>query len=400
VRPLLLILISLLLVSNTAVAEPYLPQDKNLVLVKLPETLTSNRIEMLVSKLRQRTVNEEQDETLLAELIDAYITQAKLTGDMRYISYAQDRLNKWLQQVPGSEKARLSSAYILQYNHNFEQAIIELESLLKDYPENIGAWSLLSDIQLLTGDHDAAKASCRQLSTSSSLADTMVCQSNIMTRTGSLDRAYKVLSALLSVSNTMPLQQQIWLNTSLAEIKIQQDDYKLSAIHIEYAMKLARDNNVYDSYLTRLYIDYLVHDKRYDKALVLAQNNNNDISLMIRAAVIAKKIGDDKLFNRNKEALVQLFETEQRRGQSRHIREQALFTLLILDDPVSALELARHNWMLQKEPEDARILMKSALASSELLSDETQLQQARTVIEKTGLIDHRLDKSHLQDSLL
>ena len=45
-----------------------------------------------------------------------------------------------------------------------------------------------------------------------------------------------------------------------------------------------------------------------------------------------------------------------------HVREEARFTLALLQDPHRALTLAQANWAVQKEPWDARLLLESALA--------------------------------------
>ena len=117
---------------------------------------------------------------------------------------------------------------------------------------------------------------------------------------------------------------------------------------------------------------------------------------MIRSAMLAKALGDYATFETSKQNLKKIFEIEKRRNQSRHLREQALFTLLVLDNPKIALTLAKQNWAKQKEAEDARIMMKAAV----LLDDKSLLRQVRTSISKTGLVDHRLDVTNLRNSIL
>lgn len=389
---LLLLAVSLLLVFTFVIAKPYIPQSESKVLDYLPTKLTL--LSGNISKLKSRVGGQHAEQQ--EKLIKAYLEQAKSSGDMRYVSYAQNRLDHWLQQTPGAEKARLLNAQILQYNHNFDHAIVELKSLLNDYPENSVAWSLLANLQLLTGNFDAAQTSCKQLSARSSLTDAIICQSNIMIRTGLLDKAYRILNALLPVIYKMPVQRQLWLYTSLAEISIQQGHNQQAGRYIEQAIELTEENNIFDDYLSRLHIDYLIQNNRLKQAYELVKDNKNDSALMIRSTVLAKKLGNDETFHKNKIALTRLFEVEKRRGQSRHLREQALFALLVLNNPAEALYLAKQNWVLQKEPEDARILMKAAL----LVDDNKQLQQVKTSIKKTGLIDQRLDITRLRESLI
>jgi len=389
---------SLFLVLKFASAEPYLPHDETRVLDHLPTNLVAlfsndNKFE---SRVKRHTVSPEQWEVLQQNRVTSYLNHAKASGDMRYLSYAENRLQNWLQETPQSEKARLLDAQIKQYNHNFKAAIQHLESLTMDHPKNIEAWSLLANLQLLTGDYHAAKSSCKQLSARSNLTDSIICQSNIMIRTGELHKAHKMLRALLVGANTMPVQRQVWLYTSMAEIKLQRNKITQAGYYIEKAVKLVADNGLNDNYLSRLHIDYLIQKNNLKQAFELVRNKKNDSAMMIRSAVIAKKLGYETNFDMSRIALSQTFEIERRRGLGRHLREQALFTLLVLNRPAEAFEIAQENWVTQKEPEDARILLKSALS----VGDEALFQQVQAEIKNTGLIDLRLDIDYLRGSVI
>ena len=48
-----------------------------------------------------------------------------------------------------------------------------------------------------------------------------------------------------------------------------------------------------------------------------------------------------------------------------HLREEARFTLHLLNAPEEALKLALENWQVQKEPSDTRVLLEAALAASD-----------------------------------
>ena len=71
-----------------------------------------------------------------------------------------------------------------------------------------------------------------------------------------------------------------------------------------------------------------------------------------------------------------------------HLREEARFTLHLLNDPNAALKLARENWAVQKEPADIRIQLEAALAAHEAASVET----AQAWLKETGLEDFQLDR--------
>jgi len=88
------------------------------------------------------------------------------------------------------------------------------------------------------------------------------------------------------------------------------------------------------------------------------------------------------------EQLRDRFEASRLRGDRVHLREEARFTLHLLDAPKSALKLAQENWQVQKEPADIRILLEAALAAHEAASVET----AQAWLKETGLEDFQLDR--------
>ena len=61
-------------------------------------------------------------------------------------------------------------------------------------------------------------------------------------------------------------------------------------------------------------------------------------------------------------ALKQRFAAATMRGDTVHQREQSRFELRLMNNPKRALELAKLNWQIQKEPADARIYLEAAIA--------------------------------------
>jgi hypothetical protein len=80
------------------------------------------------------------------------------------------------------------------------------------------------------------------------------------------------------------------------------------------------------------------------------------------------------------------FDAARRRGDSVHLREEARFTLHLLDRPGAALELARRNWASQREPADARLLLEAALAAA----DPAAARPVLDWLDRTGLEDARM----------
>jgi hypothetical protein len=125
----------------------------------------------------------------------------------------------------------------------------------------------------------------------------------------------------------------------------------------EAARRLAPE----DSYLLAAYADALLDFGRPAEVLDLLAGRTRIDTLLLRLREAEQRLGRpdsgevSQLSNR--------FETSRRRGESVHQREEARFMLHILDRPEEALRLARANWLVQREPADAHILLEAALAA-------------------------------------
>ncbi len=105
----------------------------------------------------------------------------------------------------------------------------------------------------------------------------------------------------------------------------------------------------------------------------------------MRLAIAQKQTGDP-LFARSRDALRAAFTAEADRGEAVHRREQARFLLEIEDKPREALTAALANWQVQREPDDALILLNAAHAAGV----PGQARAALEFVRSQGLQDVRL----------
>ena len=140
-------------------------------------------------------------------------------------------------------------------------------------------------------------------------------------------------------------------------------------------MSLARD-----PYLLGAYADFLLDQDRPGEVLELLEDESRIDPLLLRLALAERRLGA-ATFDEHVALLQDRFDAARRRGDSVHLREEARFTLHLLDRPGEALELARRNWATQREPADARILLEAALAASKPAAAQPVLDW----LERTGL---------------
>jgi hypothetical protein len=77
------------------------------------------------------------------------------------------------------------------------------------------------------------------------------------------------------------------------------------------------------------------------------------------------------------------FDASHLRGDTVHRREESRFALGLLHDAPRALELAKANWDVQKEPWDVRVLLEAAAAAHDTAAAKPALDF--------------LDRNHLED---
>jgi predicted Zn-dependent protease len=140
-----------------------------------------------------------------------------------------------------------------------------------------------------------------------------------------------------------------------------------------------------DFYLLGAYADFLLDSGRADEAGALLRDKTRADPLLLRYALALRARGSSELPGAI-EQLRDRFAASRLRGDRVHLREEARFALHLLDAPADALDLARENCRVQKEPADLRILLEAALAAE----DPAAIAGARAWLAATRLEDRRL----------
>jgi hypothetical protein len=107
--------------------------------------------------------------------------------------------------------------------------------------------------------------------------------------------------------------------------------------------------------------------------LALLKDGSRSDTLLLRLALAAKATSDARAGAYARE-LAARFDAARRRGDATHEKEEARFALGVLGDAPRALPLAAHNFRVQKEPADARVLLEAALAARQPQAAQPVLQ--------------------------
>jgi tetratricopeptide (TPR) repeat protein len=360
-------------------ATPYIPQDDNEVLERLPSAMNGTARE-----LRGLGLQLEQDPRNLALTTDLawrYIELGRSESDPRYFGYAQGVLQPWWLEPSPPTEVLILRATLRQNRHEFASALEDLRRLLAHNPRDVQAWLTQATIQQVQADYPAARQSCLRLARLADDLVTTTCLSNIASLTGQADQAYRQLRQAVESSTDASSEVRLWSLTSLAEIALRSGKIREAETSYREALALGQQ----DAYLLGAYADFLLDQGRPAEVETLLGGETRADGLLLRRALALHRLNPERAQGLI-DTLQARFAASNARGESVHQGEEARFTLHLLRQPRAALRLAQRNWAAQREPRDARILLEATLAAD----DAAAAQPIIAMIEDAGLEDPQL----------
>ncbi len=364
-----------------ATGAPFIPESYNQVLEHLPFRPNDPAMRE-VRALRDGLKNEPDNLPLAVRLARAYLELGRVTGDPRYAGYAQAALTPWWDLKQPPQEILVLRATLRQRVHQFDSALADLGAVLVANPRNAQARLTRATVLQVQGDYGAAREECLALQNLTQELVWIGCLTSVKGATGKLRDSYVQLRAALNRQIYVEPGVRSWVLTSLAEMAARAGITEDAQAHFREALALDAD-----SYLLGAYADFQLDHGQPQEVVALLQDKTRADPLLLRYA-LALKAEHSKELLPQVEQLRDRFEASRLRGERVHLREEARFTLHLLNDPKAALKLAQENWQVQKELADVRILLESALAAHDAASVET----ARGWLKETGLEDFQLDR--------
>ena len=336
-------------------AKPYIPKNPNQVLEILPAN--SNSLHAILQSLNAQLKANPTNTGLAIKLSKLYIERSREEGDPRYLGYAQAVLAPWWKLSHPPLEILVLRATLLQSTHQFDKSLVDLDTVLK--LDNANGQALLTRATILQvqGKYAAALKSCEQLHKLAPPIITLTCISNIQSLSGHAEQSFKNLQQAYGENLDANPSIQLWVVTLLAEMATRLGDDIAAELYFTKAMKIGEP----DSYLLGAYSDFLLDKKRPHEVINLLKTKTKIDPLLLRYAEANKAIDSVKA-NKQTSALKLRFSAATMRGDSVHQREQSRFELRLMNNPTRALQLAKSNWQIQKEPADARIYLEAAIA--------------------------------------
>ena len=356
---------------HLALAAPHVPSSDDEVLAEVPAGARHP------SSPTQSISATRLDVALPLAQFD--ISQARATGDLRFLGYAEAILTPWLTQPSVAPQVLILDATILQSRHAFEASLAELDRALRARPDDPQGWLTRATVLRVLGRYEEATASCGHLRVAAGPAVTILCLQSLNGLTGHLREAYQAIAALASAD--LPVEVGAWRYSELGEMAERLGDDGAAEHWFREGLALSPK----DFYMRTACADVLLREDRAADALQLLAGYESMEPMLLRIAIAHKMLGDGAGTRANGQ-LSAAFDVEQQRGEAVHRREQARFLLDVDRRPTDALAAALENWRVQREPDDVLILLRAARAANQPQAAAAALEFLR----QTGLEDSRL----------
>ncbi|MEO1016689.1 MAG: hypothetical protein AAFY56_03225 [Pseudomonadota bacterium] len=369
-------ILAILPLPAAASSEPYIPASPETSLLEVtPSTDPTTR---RIAELRRQLTTDPKDTATAAALAQIYVATARAQNDPRYWGYAEAVLRPWAEASDLVPELLLLRSTVRQNAHDFSAARQDLDVLLTDNPMHHQARLSRAFIHQALGDPAQGMEDCNALRGARPVLVLATCQARMMSLMGEAELALDLLGRALD--NSVPREDPTLIHWALA---IQADTARrlgrleLAEGHWRRILATAPDNS---RALQGLADCLLLQDRPL--AVLELQGDGLDV----RRLLARQRLGHGS--EAELARLAQKFSTTHPTDGPRDLRNETLFALTTGDDPALTLDLARANWATHQEPDDARLLLRAAIAAG----DREQVSNVADWVRSRGLEDSEIER--------
>ncbi len=354
----LLALVLAVLAAAQAQAAPFTPATDAEVVERLPGA--TDPALRGVESLRKQLAAKPNDNALRLDIAHRYFDLAMAQGDPRYVGYAQAAIAPLAQATPNEARYWLVRGLLEQYSHDFAGAVASLNKASQLDPDNAEPVSWRAAIAMVQARYADAAKECERLATLAQPLFAQGCAAYVQSATGGLQPAYDALQSAAAAAPRAEPGLVLWVQTRLGEMAIRLQRWEAAEQHFKTALR----QDLTDQFLLGAHADFLLMRNRPAEALQLLAGWERSDVLLLRLALAGKAAGDKRAGDWAQQ-LRERFAAAAQRGDRLHEQEAARFALDVEGDAARALALAQRNYEVQKEPRDAEILLRTALAAKQ-----------------------------------
>jgi tetratricopeptide (TPR) repeat protein len=376
---------------------PFTPRSDTEIVQSLP-----GRLDAAARAQRAALARDPRHLPLALATARAAIDRGRRYGDPRELGLAQAALAPWWTLADPPPAVRLLRATVRQAQHDFAAALLDLDVLVGDLstgpaagrstgaqvrqasvPLAVQAQAGLTRASVLkvTGRLDEARMACQSLLRSDRYGalntalemPARACLAELRSLQGEPQKAAIELAALARHS---PADR--WLALVRAELAERLGDSRVAEAQYRAATSVSDTSSNAggsdghagaDVYSVAAFADWLLSQGRNAEALAALDRADPEAdALLLRRAIALHRLGDaasEASARQIGATLDARFEAARLRAENFHQREQARLVLDLHGRADQALPLALDNWSRQKEPADALLLMRAAVAAGQ-----------------------------------
>lgn len=368
-----------LTLAGVSAAAPFTPSSDSEVVERLPGG--GDPAVRRVDSLRKQLAARPDDAVLRLDIARRYFELAMAQGDPRFVGYASATLAPLAASADGNAGYWLLRGLIEQYGHDFPAALASLERAFQIDPTALDPLAWRSAIFMVQARYPEALAQCQRLAPLAQPLFTAGCTAYVHAATGQLLQAYQRLNQALAAASDADPGLRLWAQTRLAEMALRLQQPEEAEAHFRSALQWG----ITDQFLLGAYADFLLKRGRAAEVVKLLAGWERSDVLLLRLALAGQALKDGRAAGWATQ-LRDRFREAAQRGDRLHEQEAARFKLDIEGRPKEALALATRNYTIQKEPRDAEVLMRAALAAQDPKAAQPALDWLRT----SGYEDARL----------
>ena len=335
--------------TNVAAADRFVPADPEFVVANVRQAVPDAGLRGLIADWRANPT----DATRVA-LATAFLERAHTLREPMYMGRAEAVLAQAAMLPQASTETRRLYAQTLQYRHAFPAAEQLLDGILREAPADPAARTQRASVRLVRGEFDAARGDCaRLLGGGGSRTIALACLAESLAGGGRLEQARSLLAAYPLPQNE-DAASRAYLLAMRAELEERSGSTERAVAGYGDALALAPG----DDSIRAALADALIARGRPEEARELLAIERPSLALLVRRAACTG--GDER--QRAREQAQSWLDLESARGDAPHLREAAML-YLSMGDAGRSLAAAEHNFTLQKELADVRILARAAIAA-------------------------------------
>ena len=363
----------LVLACAAASGAPFTPANDNEVVERLPATANDPSVRR-VDSLRKQLAARPGDNALRLEIARRYFDLAMAQGDPRYVGYAQAAIGPMAATSGNDAGYWLLRGLLQQYSHDFAGALQSLEKAGELDPAAPDPIAWRAAIHMVQARYPQALSECTRLVPLAQPLHAQGCTAYVLASTGHLAEAYEALRKQLAASPDAAAGPGALGADAAGGHGHPAAAHRRSRGAFQGSVSPGRDRPVPAGRLQRLPAGAEAPRRGGDAAGRLGTFGHP------AAAARAGRQGPERFTGQGLGGtqLRDRFDAAALRGDRLHEQEAARFELDVEGHPGKALDLASRNYQAQKEPRDAEILMRAALAADNARAAQPALDWLRS----------------------